>query len=242
MDDLLFKIAIDNVLNEKIVNGIGTYKEKTLHRVIKRYISSDLRCHEVKIDKCIVDVYDNDMIYEIQTANFNKLRNKLDRLLENHIITIVFPIAHIKYLLWIDNETGEVSKKRKSPKIGSIYNVIKELYKIKMYLNHPNIRLKLLLIDMDEYRKKDGWGNNGKKGSHREERIPFNLFDEIDLVSKLDYLQFIPEKLDEFTTKDLSLSCHISLKISQVMVNIFKNMGIIYEIGKTGNLIKYKKV
>ena len=69
-------------------------------------------------------------------VNAPKLRRKLDTFLKYYPVTIVYPIVHTKYLYWIDEETGEISSKRKSPKTGTIYDAVPELYKIKMYLNN----------------------------------------------------------------------------------------------------------
>ena len=49
------------------------------------------------------------------------------------------------------SETGETSKRRKSPKTGNEYSAFRELYRIKSQLKHPNLRLKLVLIDVDEF-------------------------------------------------------------------------------------------
>ncbi|WMC92706.1 hypothetical protein [Kineothrix sp. MB12-C1] len=43
----------------------------------------------------------------------NKIRTKLEVFLERHPVTVVYPIPHTKWLIWIDEETGEFSKKEK---------------------------------------------------------------------------------------------------------------------------------
>lgn len=44
------------------------------------------------------------------------MRRKLDAFLKIYPVTIVYPIPHVKWLSWIDEESGEMSPKRKSPK------------------------------------------------------------------------------------------------------------------------------
>ncbi len=68
--------------------------------------------------------------------------------------------------IWIDEDSGELSKKRKSPKKGCTYQAFKELYKIKMFLNNPNIRFKFVLVNMEEYRLLNGWSHDKKRAPH----------------------------------------------------------------------------
>lgn len=96
---------------------IGTLSEKRLHLVLKKYFCNDEVKHEVKLGPYFLDIF-NDKIIEIQTRSMNKLRNKLDYFLDDYKVTIVYPIAHTKWMQWIDEATGEDTKQRKSPKCG----------------------------------------------------------------------------------------------------------------------------
>ena len=241
MNKLLFQIAIDLVCKDNINNGIGTLKEKSLHRVIKHYIESDENNHEQRVLGYVANILIDNHIYEIQTANFNKLRPKLDCFLDKYDVTVCYPIPRIKYLSWINIETGEASEKRKSPKRGTPYLVYDELYKIKNSLKHPHFHLKILLIDQMEYRLLDGWNETKKKGSHRENRVPLELIDEIDIFSVSDYEKLIPKLNDKFTSKDFALSAHINLKMAQVALNILKYLGLVIAVGKEKNSIIYEK-
>ena len=83
-----------NLINSsKTAQSIGTKQEKTLHKFIKYYLTNDITKHEITINKNIVDVLFNNHIYEIQTKSFDKLRNKLSKLLNDYPITIVYPIC-----------------------------------------------------------------------------------------------------------------------------------------------------
>ena len=113
-------------------NGIGTLQEKTIHSVLKYYYAPNPSYHEIKIGSYVADICIDGEIFEVQTRNFNTMRNKLDFFLKEHDVTIIYPVAHTKWLSWLDMETGELSKKRKSPKTGTFYQIIPELYKIKM--------------------------------------------------------------------------------------------------------------
>ncbi|NLK74093.1 MAG: hypothetical protein GX288_02240 [Clostridiales bacterium] len=243
MDNELFHQACNYVLNQKqSSDGIGTLREKTIHSVLKYYLSPKLENQEVKVGKFVADIYDGERIYEIQTRDFSRLRRKLQSYLEFSPVTIVYPIPHYKYLRWINPETGEISPPRKSPKTGKPYDIFPELYKIKSYLTDPNLSIRIILMDMEEYRYLDGWSKDLKKGSTRCDRIPLNLIKEIHINDLSDYQKLIPDKLDEtFTTKDLKVAAAIRQPISQVTMNILYHVGAVDRIGKKSHLYLYTR-
>lgn len=155
--------------------GIGTLSEKTVHAVLKNYYAPDPDMHEIPIENYVADIYTGQEIIEIQTRSFDKMRKKLDTFLPLYPVTIVYPIPHIKWLSWIDEETGEASAKRKSPKTGNAYMAFPELYKIRPYLSNPHLHLKFALLDMEEYRLLNGWSRDRKKGSERYDRTRSGL-------------------------------------------------------------------
>ena len=228
------------VANARRFGSIGTLGEKTLHAVLKRYIEPDTQKHEVSVGSYVSDVVNDYGITEIQTRGFEKLRNKLSALLETSIVTVVYPIPKTKWLLWIDNETGEVTKRRKSPKHGSIYDAVPELYKIKHLLPHQNFRLCVILIDIEEYRHLDGWSDDRKRGSTRHNRVPVEIVEEIRFNSVSDYLRLVPDSLDDgFTSKDYKAAARVSQRIAQTALNILYYLGVVERTGKQGKMYVY---
>ena len=169
--------------------------EKILHAFIKDYIEPDKSKQEIRIGNFIADIVTDSSITEIQTRDFNKLRKRLEFFLNTHTVTLVYPIPRYKWLCWINPETNEMTKKRKSPRTGRIYDAIGEIYKIKQFLNHQNFRLCLIFIDIEEYRHLDGWSNDKKKGSTRHDRIPVKIIEEINIDNINAYSIFIPDSL-----------------------------------------------
>lgn len=221
--------------------GIGTLSEKTVHAILKNYYEPDEDRQEIPIENYVADIYRDGEIIEIQTRQFNRMRDKLHTFLPLYPVTIVYPIPREKWLIWIDEESGELSKKRKSPVRGNPYMAFLELYKIKMFLKDPNLRLRLILIDMEEYRLLNGWSRDRKKGSSRFDRIPIGLVQEVEIDSVRDYLQFVPYDLpEEFTTKDFAESAHISLSLAQKALNILYYVGTVDRIGKRGKSYLYQ--
>jgi len=221
--------------------GIGTYGEKTVHAVFKNYYEPDEDKQEIPIDRYVADIYDGEQIIEIQTRQFNQMREKLAAFLPLYPVTIVHPIPRDKWVIWIDEESGELSQKRKSPKKGNPYQAFIELYKIKMFLKEPNLRLKLVLVDMEEYRLLNGWSRDRKKGSTRYDRIPTDFVEEVDITCPEDYMQLVPMELEEdFTVKEFAKAAHISVKLAQTVLNILHYIGTVERVGKKGNALVYR--
>lgn len=242
MDQIRFQEAVSQVMDKvKEESGIGTLSEKTIHAVLKYYYSPNICLHEQKVSGYIADIFTGSQIIEIQTRNFNTLRRKLDVFLPDYEVTIVYPIAHTKWLRWINPENGEISPKRKSPKTGAPYEIFHELYRIKSYLPHPNLHICIAMLDIEEYRILDGWSTDKKKGSHRNDAFPVAFAEEILIESVKDYLRFLPIELpDEFTVTDYQKTAKMPKKTAGTALHIFNYTGIIEQIGKRSRSYLYR--
>ena len=87
--------------------GIGTLSEKTVHAIFKDYYESDEDHQEIPIENYVADIYRDGEIIEIQTRQFNRMRGKLQTFLPLYPVTIVYPIPYEKWLIWIDEDSGE---------------------------------------------------------------------------------------------------------------------------------------
>ncbi len=226
--------------SERVRTGIGTLQEKTLHAVCKHYYGPDEASHEILIHGYVADIYTGTEIIEIQNGNFNKMRDKLEVFLADYQVTLVYPIPHTKWLIWVDEETGALSKKRKSPVTGTAYRAFSELYRIKRFLGRENLRLRFPLIDIEEYRLLNGWSKDRKKGSVRYDRIPVALFDEVVIECLEDYLLFLPYDMPEvFTSADLGKAAGIRKQTAGIVLNILLDLGIVERTGKKGRFYQY---
>ncbi|MCI8314156.1 MAG: hypothetical protein HFH74_03730 [Lachnospiraceae bacterium] len=223
-------------------NGIGTLQEKTIHSVLKYYYAPDSAYHEIKIGSYVADICIDGDIYEVQTRNFNTMRNKLNYFLQNHNVTIIYPVAHTKWISWLDMDTGELTPKRKSPKTGTFYQIIPELYKIKMFVNNPRLHFIISLIDVEETRYLNGWSHDKKRGSSRMDGIPVEIYDEVRIDTFADYRIFLPDTLPEqFTSKDLGKVAKIPQNKASTLLNILLETKVIHRIGKSGKSYLYQK-
>lgn len=221
--------------------GIGTLSEKTVHAIFKNYYEPDEDRQEIPIQNYVADIFTGTEIIEIQTRQFNRLREKLAVFLPLYPVTIVYPIPHVKWLIWIDEESGELTNKRKSPKRGNPYIAFEELYKIKMFLKDDNLRFKFVFVDMEEYRLLNGWSKDKKKGSTRFDRIPTDLVEEVTIERIEDYMQFVPYELEEpFTSKDFAKAARIPVSLSQLVLNLLYHVEVVDRVGKKGNSYLYE--
>lgn len=239
--DAFEQAKIKVLLKQNDTHGFGTLQEKTVHAVMKLYYEPNVDCHEVPIEGYIADIYTGERIIEIQNGNFNKLRPKLETFLPLYPVTVVLPIPHHKWLIWMDEDSGELSKRNKSPVTGNVYHAFPELYKIKQYLDHPNLSLAFPLIDIDEYRLLNGWSKNRKRGSSRYDRMPLSLFDEVVIERTEDFVRLIPYELaDEFTVKEFAKVAGIHRDLASVTITLLANMGILVRVGKRSREYLYE--
>lgn len=221
--------------------GIGTLQEKTVHGILKDYYAPRKEMQEIPVNGYVADIFTGKEIIEIQTANFNKMRDKLDKFLPDYPVTIVYPIPHIKWIGWIDEETGTCSALRKSPVRGTVYKAFYELYKIKQYLSDKNLHFCFPLLDLEEYRLLNGWSRDKKKGSCRYDRIPVSMVNEIHIDRIEDYMQLIPYELEEpFTVPDFARAAKIRKEEAGKVLHILNFLQVIERSGSQGRLYAYR--
>lgn len=238
-----FEAAIQTILSQtEKGRGIGTLGEKVLHAIVKLYKAEDVSSHEQKLGTFVADIFNGDSVIEIQTRQFAKLRLKLARFLAEYPVTVVYPIPARKWLVWIDPKTGEATKERLSPKRGDVYDSLKELYAIKPYLDHPNLTIELLFVDLKEYRLLNGWSEDRKKGSRRHDRIPTALVDSIVLGGRNGYGILLPPTLTQpFTSADYAKHARIHPKRAQIAITVLKSLSLIQPCGKNGRFVLYER-
>ncbi len=238
------KICAEENLCEHSRTGIGTYKEKRLHIVLKKYIDPDLSHHEIPLFGSVADIFDGDRITEIQTGSLRPLREKLVKYIEGgyYDVEVVCPIAEKKWVAWIDAESGDVTKKRPSPKKGRPSDIIPELYYLLDLIPSGRLKLHLVMLEVEEYRMLNGWSYDKKKGSTRYERIPIDILGESELTSVFDYASLIPKELEsEFTSADFKKATRLSPRKTSYSLKTLTLMGLIEKVGKKGNSYIYRK-
>ncbi len=243
MDITLFEKSKQLVLEREALaqGGIGTLGEKTVHSTLKQYLSDDLSCQEIKIGSYFADVCINGHIFEIQTRQFGKLRDKLAYFLPEHKVTVVYPVSSVNYLRWVDTASGEVSAPKKSPRRGNPLNVFAELYRIRSFLSHPNFSLKIVLLETEEYRILDGYGKDKKKRATKCDRLPLSLIAEYNIDIPADYMMLLPPDLpDVFTATEFAKSARISPDVARTALLLLSELSVVSRTGKQQNAYLYE--
>ena len=220
--------------------GIGTLSEKTLHAVLKNTYAPAESHTEIKVGRYVADAFDGERIYEIQTSNFRNLERKLDAFLPLHPVTVVYPMPHIRYLSWIDPETGETSLPHKGTKVGKPMDAMQELWQIMRFLGHPGLTVELVLLDLDEYRFLNGWSKDRKSGSSRAERVPRGVAEVITLHDREDYALLCPDFPEPFTAKELQKKYRLSWRQSYSAIHVLQSLDFIREEGTRGRAVCYR--
>ena len=224
--------------------SIGVLKEKPLHATLKWWLDDNPDHHEITLP-CgkVADIYDGTTVTEVQTGSFTPLRKKLETVLEHHPVIVVHPLVRKKYLTWINPETGETTAPRRSPRIGSFTDGGKELIYLLPLLSHPNLTVRLVLIDAEEQRVADGWGNGGKRGSHRAVLLPLSVEDTLDLRCAADYAALIPAALPaSFTAAQFGKAAKMQGRNLNGTLKVLLDRGVLTREKKEGNVWTYVRV
>lgn len=234
---------------------IGTLREKRLHAAIKLYLCPDESRHERPVAdmpagdgeesrpkrRMVADILADGQIFEVQTGGFFPLKEKISRYLTHTPcrVTVVHPIPAVRYLSWINPEDGSIISRRKSPKRGQVKSVAKELYWLSDFIGDPRFSVRLLLIELEEYRMADGWSRDGKRGSNRYERFPTALLGDVTLSTPTDYaMYFLPAPLASpdaegnyplFTAAEYAKLTGIRGKATYSMIHLMERLGLIAE-------------
>lgn len=223
-------------------NGIGTLGEKSVHAALKHYFDPCEAHHEVRFKGYVADVKNEQGFVEIQTRGFYRLQKKLEVFLQEAPVTVVYPVAAERWILWID-EDGTVEPKRKVTRKPTAASILPELYNLRSLLENPWLRFRVVLMEVEDYRLKDGYGPDKKKRATKFDRYPVALLDEIWLASPSDYLQLVPESLkDGFSAKEYAKAVKLPLGQASVAANVLSAMGALERVGKAKNAYLYRRV
>lgn len=218
---------------------IGTLNEKPLHEALKQWYAVPGDMFEVPVDGSVVDIVRDDLLIEIQTKNFSAIKRKLEKLVVNHPVRLVYPIPGEK---WITKKAddGSTLSRRRSPKRGTYEQIFYELVRLPELLKNPNFTLELLLIEEEEVRRFDGVRGWKRGGWVTEERWLLRVMDRRILKSPADMLTFIPSTLAEpFNVSDLAATTKINRTLAQKMVYCLRTMDCLAPAGKKVNAILY---
>ncbi len=217
-------------------NVFSSMRESSLHSAIKKWYFLDGDKLEVRVDGFIVDIVREDLLIEIQIANFSAIRLKLLHLLNNHKVRLVYPIPRVKWIVHKSATTGEAYGRRRSPKKGCLTDLFNELVRIPDLLSKSNFSIEILMIEMEETCCNDGRGSWRRKGVSIENRKLLRVLERIVFERKTDLLKILPEDLPRpFTNRDLAERLGVSVNQSRKITYVLRKIGVITCVGKNRN-------
>jgi len=199
-----------------------------LHSEIKKYYSILGDEFEVRVSEgFVIDVLRENLLIEIQTKNFSAIRNKLNKLVINNPVRLVYPIAEQKWVVYV-NKLGEVVGRRKSPKKGKLPDLFFELVHLSHLFKNKNFSFEVLLIEEEELRCSDRYGSWRRKGVSIKDRRLLAVFDRVVFEDRLDFLRFLPFEYEEsFTNKLLAKKLGISVRLAQKISYSLRKMDLL---------------
>ena len=232
--------CLEDSLPDTAKKGIGTYSEKRLHRILKS-LYADVDCQEIPVGDYVADVLCDGVITEVQTGDFRKYLPKLRYYLDetDYKIRLTIPVIAEKMLIRIDEETGEVIRKKRSPLKKSFFHGLAALYPIREILPSDRIEVDILLISAEEHRYSERVRYR-RSGAYICDSFPQRLTDERIFLKRSDYLFFLPEQ-DEFTAKEYSSFSKIKGRELYSCLNTLCRIGVISR-KKEGRAFVYAKI
>jgi hypothetical protein len=222
-------------------HAIGTLNENPLHAALKEWYAEPGDPIEVALDGYIIDIVHGEQLIEIQTGAFSPIGRKLSKLVIDHRVRLVHPIAVNKWIVKTGEE-GKVVSRRRSPKRGSLFDIFGPLVSIPHLLDHPHFELEVLLIEMEESQGYDGKRGWRRRGWVVTERRLLNVAERRVFTSAADLADLLPGDLPvPFTTADLAESLTITRRLAQQMAYCLRQMAQVDVVGKAGNAILYQK-
>jgi hypothetical protein len=223
-----------------VPNAIGTLNEKSLHAALKQWYAQPGDLIEVPVDGFTVDIVRGDLMIEIQTRNLFSIKSKLKRLLKQHPVRLVYPIARDRWIIRQTRKGRRVLGRRRSPKHGAVEHLFEELVSIAALPAHVNFSLEVVFIEEEEIRRLDKARNWRRKGWGTHERRLLRVVDQQFFDTPQDMLALIPADLSEpFTSTDLAEAIGHPVWLAQKMTYCLRTMGVLTAKGKRSRSILY---
>ena len=221
------------------MSGIGLINEKPLHASLKQWYARPGDRFEVPVDGFVIDIVRDDLLIEIQTRNFAAINAKLCKLTRSYEVRLVYPVVQEKWIVRSADD-GSMWVRRKSPKRGRLEDLFWELVSIPQLLSHPNFSLEVLMIRAEEVRRYDRKRKRRRKDWVVEGRRLVDVLDRRLFVEAADWLAFVPEGLQSFTTKDLAATAATRRDLAQKMAYCLRQARMIELIGRQGRANMYR--
>ena len=111
----------------------------------------------------VADVLCGDDIFEIQTGSLYPLRDKIEFYLSRteYNVTVIHPLAVKKRVTYLSPVDAHVVRRVSSPKHERAVDMVAELYSLLPFLGHPRLRIRALMLEVEEFRIQNKRGRHG---------------------------------------------------------------------------------
>ena len=210
-------------------------REGPLHAAIKAALAEPGDRLEVPVGRFVIDLVRADgELVEVQTGGFGPLGRKLDALLDEHRMRIVYPVAAERRIVRVD-EHGEVLGVRRSPKRATAVAVFDKLVAFPSLLTHPNLTIEVLLLREDHIRRPQPTTTRRRTRDPGERRM-VEVLDHLVLRTSQDILAALPAlPVEPFSTRELAAVLGCSTQLAQRTLYCLRTIGLVEPAGKRGH-------
>jgi hypothetical protein len=215
--------------------------ETSLHAQLKGKFGPEVGGRaEVVVDGFRIDAIGADgTLVEIQTGPLSPLRRKLTHLLPAHRVRVVKPVALTRRVVRRVRRDGADLSARRSPKRGSAVDVFDDLVGLAPVFPHPNLRVDVLAVAIDEVRvPRRRW-----PGYAVVDRRLGAVLGLTTLARAGDLWSLLPDDLPSpFTTLDLAEALGRPADFARRVAYCLRLSGAARVVGKAGNRLVYARV
>ena len=181
---------------------------------------------------------------EIQQSGLSAIRDKVNKLLnDGHRVEVVKPLIARKRLIRLASENGKVVHRRWSPKRATDLSVFDELLYFTRVFPHPNLKLIVPLVEVDEVRY-PGHGRRrrwSRKDFEVKDRLLVKMLGMQSYETAQDLHRLLPAGLDSpFDTRQLAEALQVGRFDAQRIGYVLRKTGSALQVGKRGNNVLYK--
>lgn len=218
------------------MSNIGVLREGPLHAAVKRELARPGDRFEVPVGRYVIDLVRADgELVEVQTGGFSALGAKLDALLDEHCVRIVYPVAAERRIVRVD-ANGEVTTVRRSPRGASVVDVFDRLVSFPALLTHPHLTIEVLLLREDHVRGERAQ-RRGRRTRDPGQRRLVEVLDRIELRGPEDIVRSLPPlPPGPFSTRELAAGLGCGVVLAQRVAYCLRALGIIEAAGKRGRV------
>lgn len=223
----------------KMAQGIGTYQEKSVHAVLKHCCAEDPADMEVPFLGYVADVKTGNTVWEIQSAHFYLLREKLRCFLDSGCtVFLLYPIPAVRFLLTVDPNSGEMVSRRRAGRRGLPSDLLYELSFLRDLVDRKNLRIFGILMEVEETRISSV--RHGRPATRRGERFPVRMLGEIEVAGNRGLLSLLPELPPRFTAAEFAHASRLSPRRAGMTLSFLLARGVLVR-EKIGRAYQYSQ-